>query len=307
MTKTGLVVLLLLSPVLPDALALDVTACGQRVPNHQQAVLQADLSCPPAGFCMSVFGGPISDQACVDDFECGSQMACRHFAVLLERGARFALNGHSIMGTNPPVGLNPGVLCYDGSTHGTCTVTGPGTIAGFYEGVLVDGQKAKLSGVTLTGNAYGVEAFSKILQLTGVVASSNRYGIITNRLMAKGLDASGNAEFGIALASGGTRAVDVTANGCGDVGVLVLGPAKFEGLTANGNGGPGIAAAADLLLVSSTVTGNNGAGAGYDILATSPRLQGTTCGKSAILILDCSAPFECTYGAGGTLGLCSGD
>ena len=302
-------VLLFVTMNAPDVLALDITACGQRVPDYQHGVLQADLSCPPAGYCVSSFGGEIGNQPCVEDSDCGSQMACRRFAVLLGRHARLALNGHSIAGTSPTVGPNPGIRCEDAAVLGGCVVTGPGTITGFYEGVSIAGGKSKLGQVTITGNTYGfLSAFggrNGRSSLTGVAVTSNRYGVIADSLLAKGVDASDNTEIGIW--SGANKASDVTSNDGGNVGVFTNGPARFVRLTATGNGGPGLAAATDVLVAASTLTGNDGAAAGYDILAAGARLQATTCGKSAAFVLDCSAPLECTFGAGATLGVCSGD
>jgi len=302
-------VLLLLVTSVPDVLALDITQCGQRVPDYGHGVLQADLSCPPAGYCVSSFGVEIGNQPCVEGSQCGSQMACRHFAVLLGRRARLALNGHSITGTSPTAGPNPGILCEDAAALGGCVVTGPGTIAGFYEGVSIAAGKSKLGQLTITGNTYGfLSAFggrNGRSSLTEVAVSSNRYGVIADSLFAKSVDASNNAE--IDVWSGAIKAFDLTANDGGEVGVFTNGPARFVRLTATGNGGPGLAAASDVLVAASTLTGNDGAGAGYDILAAGARLQATTCGRSATLVLDCSALLECTYGAGATLGVCGGD
>jgi hypothetical protein len=236
-------------------------------------------------------------------------MHCVHFAVLLGRGARLAVNSHAIAGPNPAVGPDPGILCEEPSGIGGCKITGPGTISGFYEGIDVTAGKAQIAGMTLTGNTYGITAFgapNSRLTLTGVVATANRYGIVTYGLLAHTVDASVNAEIGVY--AGTARATDLTANGNGEVAVFSPGTARFTRLTATGNAGPGVASLFRLSLASSTITGNNGAGAGYDILGSAVQLRGgTTCGKSATLVLNCSALLQCTFGAGPTLGLCSGD
>src|SRR5512139_2845126 len=109
------------------AQALDITQCGQRVPDGGSAVLQTDLTCPPAGFCQLNTGGPIGTAPCVSELDCPSpsEMHCRHFAILLGRHATLALNGHTIAGTHPAVGVNPGVFCDgDGASSNRCAVSG---------------------------------------------------------------------------------------------------------------------------------------------------------------------------------------
>ena len=293
-----------------DVSAVDISQCGEVV-NHGRAILQADITCPRGGLCQDNTDGRITDQPCVDAADCSNPgQGCLHFAVLLAGGGSLSLNGHTIAGVSPTDSQMPGVLCEPLGRHSGCKITGPGTISTFYQGIYAKNGAIRVTSVSLSGNFYGIDTLEgkkTRLQVRDTVTSSNRYGIVTAGLDARGVDASGNSEIGI-FTQDMARGIDLTVNDNGEVGLFTTSRAKFLNLTATGNGGPGVAAVGDIVLQASTLTGNNGAGTGYDILASTVRLQsGTTCGKSAQLILDCSQPLECDYDAGATLGLCSGD
>ena len=216
-----------------SSIAMDITVCGQTVPDGVRAILTADITCPGSG--------P---------------------AITLGHRARLRLDGHTVSG-----GTN-GVECLS-----TCRVTGPGAVTG---------------------------------ALTGIQTSAG------GRIVVKEVDVSGNTVYGIQLLSdpsdqpgrGRLTAIDVTANGNGDAGVVAFPSPRGRNITANGNAGYGVFtcdfSAKNLQatnngeegivgcggkLVASTVTGNDAAGAGIDVLTVGlPKLSTSNCGKSAMLL-----------------------
>lgn len=119
---------------------IPVTVCGQVVPARALAVLASDLDCTG-----------------------------ENTGVSLGRGAKLSLGGFTLSN-----GFN-NVECSD-----SCTVTGPGSIAGGQTGV-VGGKKVVVSGVTISGAAvYGVS--SDLVELQGsTVTDSAFFGVSANR------------------------------------------------------------------------------------------------------------------------------
>ena len=70
--------------------AVDITACGQSVPDFDTGTLQADLDCVAPGWCL---GSPSTPCHTVSD--CGLA-PCVVGAVRLVRQATLQMNGHSI-------------------------------------------------------------------------------------------------------------------------------------------------------------------------------------------------------------------
>ncbi len=107
-----------------NALAVDVTACGQLIPGGAVRVLQADLVCEPD------VGG-----------------------IALGRGSTLQLNGHVLTAGSPvqgPVGI--------GCARGHCRVEGPGTVSGFGGAGILASTPSRLDvrGITVQGNGIGI-------------------------------------------------------------------------------------------------------------------------------------------------------
>jgi len=119
---------------------LDVDTCGQIVPERARARLASDLDCTGA-----------SDPT--------------FSSVTLGRGARLALEGHTITGGNR------GILC-----SSDCRVDGPGTIIGAEYGL--SARKVRLTDVQFRLNSQAaVEGDAKVVGSQVLIAQSNWLGI----------------------------------------------------------------------------------------------------------------------------------
>ena len=232
---------------------VDVTACGQTVPDATIGLLTVDL-------------------------DCGGSSA----GVILGRRSTLQMNGHVIANTTI------GVQC--GATR--CTVVGPGEIydatqvavgtpgvASKFKIVvssldvhdcaagIVDGQASRITATDVT-----------VVRMSGygLYAESYPFGRAGMRLLR--VTSSDNGQVGI-QATGGIRATEVTAERNGNAGIAGL-TVVGRNVVAKDNGGGGIESKG-ARLADSTITGNDGAGAGFDLLTfIRPRLTNTTCGLS---------------------------
>jgi len=140
--KPALLWTMLLVPFIAyPARAIDITACGQVVPDGQIGVLQTDLDC--GGTYNTCFADAAlacaADPACTDT-GCGG--------VMLRNGATLEMNGHTV--------ANGIVLCpYRVSRR--CSVVGPGIIAGGY-GLLSQVNLSVSGGLDVHGGHSGIVA-----------------------------------------------------------------------------------------------------------------------------------------------------
>jgi hypothetical protein len=105
------------SPAAPPP--VEVVSCGQIIPGAMVGVLTADLHCTSGN------------------------------GVLLEARATLDLAGHTLSGD---VTLNDGVECLGA----TCTVTGPGSVIGFIEGIHAEKGAINLDGAAIAALHYGI-------------------------------------------------------------------------------------------------------------------------------------------------------
>jgi hypothetical protein len=260
------------------ALAVDVTTCGQTVPDREIGVLQTDLVCPNPGT--------------IDD--CLSPTA--PVAVNLAKRGSLDLNGHTITGG-----------CYGVRTasdyHGRHTITGPGTITGAVIGVEFTGRLT-ISDVNVDDNWGGILSVktstnrSSRLIATNVSASGSTgplsgEGFWAPKVVLENCTANGNVGVSI---SADLRLVGrgVSANDCG-TGVISLGRLVLDGFTITNSTYSGIIAQRAANLKNGIVTGT---GATVDVCFNQvPVTSNLTCGTSS---LGCGAVVT-------PLGICTND
>jgi hypothetical protein len=242
------------------ARALDITTCGQSVPDEDTGVLQADLDCS------------------ADPTEA---------AVTLGKSSTLDMNGHAI------IARVVAVTCGSDARAPSCTIrghgvapSGVGDISGG-AGIVGAPRRVTVSDVTVHDVAGGGIVVNQSLIATNVtVLRAGWTGISANKkLTATNVVASDNASFGID--SPRIRGTTVTANGNTFSGVSGR-RCIITGLVANGNGlnpystgaGAGVQAVRATLL-DSTLTGNAIDGVPVDVETFGrPRLAGTTCDHS---------------------------
>src|SRR5262245_6278511 len=141
----GLLPALLYLAAATPAAAVDVTACGQVVPEGQRAVLQADLS------------------------------AC-FWGIVLEPGATLDLNGHHLSGLPDFSDL---IVC-----QRSCTILGPGELSETFEGVVAGAAGAghrparrgvlRIDGVTVRDAKFALNAGTAVRARNVVIIHSGR-------------------------------------------------------------------------------------------------------------------------------------
>jgi hypothetical protein len=225
------------------AYSVDVTACGQSIPEGTVGVLVADLVCPN------------------DD------------VILLERGATLRMNGHSLSAASPEEG-QVGIGC----VAGRCRIEGPGQVSGF-QGVAIfalDPSRLEVSGVQVTASGIGIHG--NRVTLSDVQLSGNAdWGASADRLVATNVSAIANQGDGLGGKS--IRGTDITTTGNGGSGVR-CNRIKAERLTSTGNGEYGVRSIYPGVtkLDESTLSNNAVADIGSQRI---PRLRGgTTCETS---------------------------
>jgi hypothetical protein len=233
--------LLLAMPTGP-ARAVDITACGQTVPDGEIGVLQVDLVCPSGD---------------------GIVMGAR---------TDLQLNGHTIAAETPTEG-QVAIAC----SRGSCRIQGPGTVSGF-KGVAIAGlnrSRLEISDVDLHDNGVAIDGHRVTLTNVGLSANED-WGASGRHLVATNVTAVGNLGEGIAGRT--IRCIDVVASDNGRDGVRAN-RLNAERLTATGNGGYGVQSIypGRTRLEDSTVTGNATADVGSQ---RAPVLRVTSCGTS---------------------------
>lgn len=245
---TALALLLVLG--LRPAAAVEVTACGQVVPQGTVGILVADLACGAHG-------------------------------VVLANRATLLLNGFTVTGTsggtNSCAGNCAGVQCQGRS----CRVSGPGEIRGFHFGVEAQslssegGARARIDTVRLAENTAGFWGDSVRLE-DAEVADSSLIGVVAGqKARVKNTLFVDNVEGG--LSSSNLRAVSVTVVGGGPNGLPGIhgNRVRLSDVTVTGGQSGGASGAHSLSAVDCTLTGN----APYDVqtIGRPPRLVRTSC------------------------------
>ncbi len=255
----------------PEARALDITSCGQVVPDGETGILQADLVCPPAP------PGP------------------PYFAVQLNRGATLEMNGHSI------TGQQLGVFCF-----GDCTVRGPGEITGASSNAIGApiGIRVDVSDLDIHDNHGIMDVAGSKLTLANITASHNAYGIRAASLKATNVTINDNAGDAL-LVQKRLIATDVTVTNTGEGGISTLGSIRATRLVVSGAAGVGLFSRGRAKLMDSSVTGSGFLALDL-VTGRKPRLLGTsTCGHSAGLVKDPANPGMLLIGP--TWGVCASD
>ncbi len=177
------------------ARAVDITECGQVVPEGQVGVLLGDLDCSDPNAAEQIIG------------------------VQLEPRATLDLDNFSLHGSS-----GRGVRC-----RGACRVNGPGAITGFSIGILVlSGSTVRVTDVSVTGTSgYGILSISTrvILKRCSIIGAGGPGIDAAGKILAIDSLISDNAEQGLS----GTKLIirNSTVTGNGDSGVIA-----FKGLSA---------------------------------------------------------------------------
>lgn len=233
------------------ALALDVTAVGQTVPQHKTGVLQTDLTCAPPAV-----------------------------GVYLDNGATLDLNGHVLDG-----------CAVAGSTGSPTqpqrmTVLGPGEIrnAGIY---LLAGT-LRVAGLTVSDapqdgihGGSDMQTRSTVRLKDVVVTGSGNFAIHATRVVAKGVTATGSGSVAI-VGWNGVSARDATVSGNSSGIFAAAGHVRVTDSQVTGNQSIGVQGFR-VSVLRSTVTGNTTVGPPTEadlISSYAPIVKSTTCGTS---------------------------
>lgn len=254
------------------------TPCGVEVPSGETATLQEDVVC-------SVDAPVVGNRG----------------SILLRRGARLELNGHTIRlgGTGQ---LGP-IYC-----QGRCTVLGPGRLTSDFVGggVVSEGRgRIVVRDLNIDALIGGVYAYNARVELTNVDMNVKTFGVHARRIVVNdvGINLTNPTPAWCVYTSsrGSVVGTDLRLTGCGgDAAIWAEGKVVLANLTSAG-GSVGVRATGRLVLVDSSVTGSTWPG-GLDILsARPPLLTNTICGRSARL--DDSFPV----GPLTSWGVCSND
>jgi len=259
------------------AFAVELTACGQSVPERERGILTTDLDCSSS---TSVY------------------------PVWLSRKATLDMAGHTIIGS-PSIGT---VRC-----DGPCTIEGDGMIVGgqycVHATTETAGARSKLRifGLTVSGCEVGVLAQNTLpgtnLVARELVSTGNTgNGIEAQFMKLRNVVSTDNGRYGLRCGFGKIvgRNVTVTGNGLAVpdsyAGVHGADRINLRGATVSDNSGAGVRSwDRTAKLKDSTATGNST----IDIYtAERPKIVNTACGTSAQRI---------TGGPGPPWGVCEND
>ena len=236
------------------ARALDITACDQRVPDHEHAVLQLDLNCSGPGTCLE-------DPSMHCDFssQCPS-LVCERGAVNLGKRASLDLNGHSIATTRV------GVFCVG---RPPCYVTGPGRLVGGDDGILGRGSLV-VTDVDIEDSVRGLASFSP----NGLARATR----VTIRRCQVAIDAQRIRATDVSVQDGTPPSNSPPCSGfC--AGAPSFGVVRGSGVTIIDGPVYGIASAR-IILEGSTITGNSP----RDLISLKrPILIDSICGRSEVV------------------------
>jgi hypothetical protein len=271
--------LLALSAAVP-ARALDITACPAVVPPGEVGVIQGDFVCA---------GGSSENQ---------------YFSIVLQRGARLDLNGHTLTYLQDSTTIGP-VNC-----ESKCEVNGPGTLTtpGGGAGIWIENRgRASVHDLAITGFHTGISAPAARLTLANTSIDASHFGILAARRVFLdqvditlaggpfgGVGGVGEC-IGASQTSGRVTGNDVTVSGC-FYGVYGTRRVEISGLTVSGSY-IGIFSAGSVVLTDATVTGSEYA----DIYSgRPPELTNSSCDQSVRWLRHIQT-------AGGPWGVCAND
>lgn len=227
-----------------DALAMELTSCGQVVPARERATLTADLVCA---------GG-----------------------LAVELGARSTLDlaGFAIVNTDP-LGRGQGVRCPKHS----CTIVGPGEIRGFH--VRAEARRLEVRDVALRDGRIAIDAVARARLVDVTVDGFDVAGVLARRLDAERLRVSNvTVRHGLAaLSVRSLRGTDVEVVGNEGDGVLAR-RIRATNVIVTDNTGVGIVARR-LRLEGATLRDNDALGSGTDLRSEKrPRVRDVSCTRS---------------------------
>lgn len=262
-TWVGLALIVVVIISVHPAAAVDVTTCGQTLPERSVGVLTGDLVCAPGERGVTLGANSTLDLNGYDI------VAPDGWAVWCEPSRRCTLigNGGEIRDANAGVYIqNRSRLLMSDVTVRDCEV---GVLAeDWHNGK--NGAKAHLTNVLVTGSSSSAIRVGRV-QLQNVALVDNPGGGLTSswigKVKAKGLTVSGNA----------------TSANCQQFGCEGVEAGTFTGkdVVLTDNAGVGIRSKW-VRLADSTVTGNIRAGSAVDILSYQlPRLLRVICDRAA--------------------------
>jgi hypothetical protein len=238
----------------PASATVNITACGQAVPDKETGILQNNLSCP------------------------GGALPTDPPAVLMGKSSTLQMNGHKITGGGCAITQGPVI---PRSTR--VTIQGPGEIANSHDGICFGRGRLTLSDLNIHNVSEGVHGSDApgsgcVVAATNVMVTSNETGIHAFSVIANAVTATGNSFAGIWTFNLNGDGLTANTNGTG---ILAHGSVRLkDSSTVNNNAGMGIDSRTAALR-DSTITGNNGEGVGIDIgTANRPGVKNVVCGRS---------------------------
>jgi hypothetical protein len=242
------------TPASATVTTVNITGCGQAVPDKAIGVLQNDLSCPG--------GANPGDPP----------------AVLMGKSSTLQMNSHKITGGGCAIAQGPVI---PKSTR--ITVQGPGEIANSHDGICFGRGRLTVSGLNIHNVHEGVHGSDApgsgcVVAATNVTLTSNETGIHGFSVIANSVTATGNSFAGIWTFNLNGDALTSNTNATG---ILAHGSVRLkDSSSVKNNTGMGIDSRTAALR-DSTITGNNGQGVGIDIgTANRPGAKNVTCGRS---------------------------
>jgi hypothetical protein len=208
LASTAVLCLILLAPAShaapPPPLDVEVTTCGQVIPDKTLGYLSADLDC--TGFT----GGPSN----VDSVNAGA-------AVYLGKKSRLDLRGFTITSGHHGV-MCDALVCGHIYTHHACS-KGPCEV---FNGTLVSasgvngivGYRPVIHDLTITGFYFGVIALDRLQLGNATVTDNATTGVAGKKLTIAGTSITNNGIFGVdgwTDRGHGVRLTDSTVSGNG--------------------------------------------------------------------------------------------
>lgn len=141
---TALVVAAGLAAPAAAAPPIPISSCDATVPARRTGVLTGDVQCKR--FCTDA---PTVE--CTPGCPLDPEDSCKGRTILLGRGAKLDLAGHTIVGSYN----DNAITCFDEKAGGTCTVVGPGTVQSTKGSAIVAGSmNIRVRDLLMTGS-YG--------------------------------------------------------------------------------------------------------------------------------------------------------
>jgi hypothetical protein len=157
-----------------------------------------------------------------------------HAIVVGADGVTIDLKGFTVDGKRSVGQLGIWASDFDGVTVKN------GVVRDFYAGVMLRGDRASISGMTVTGSEdAGVSVDGDGAKIESTRASGNAEGffVFGDAATIRSSSASGNGVYGIAVSGDGATIQSSTASGNGGYGIGVFGEAALvKGNEADGNG-----------------------------------------------------------------------